>query len=294
MHERYENSNISKIWSNENKLALWQQTELAVLHAKANLERISFDTCNTISKILQNQPINIAWWKKKDEEIHHDLNAFVFERIRFLPTELQNEFHKDMTSYDTEESPFIRMLIDSMVIVWDHIDNYRFTLKRMADQYRYIIMCSHTHGQSAELQTYGKVILTWYQELKATLVLLETAEQYLVVSKLSGATGNYGSLDPEIEKEALRLLDFDPYYGATQIMPRSFYLPLASTLCQLVQILNKTAIDFRLGARSVLPLWHEPFKKSRPVLQPCRTKKILLEPSKSPGWLILPRATIKQ
>jgi hypothetical protein len=89
MIERYASKEINEIWSDENKLKLWQETELAVIEAMAEIEQIDKEVYQKISKILKSQPIDVNWWKAKDAEIKHDLNAFVEERLHFLPPELQ-------------------------------------------------------------------------------------------------------------------------------------------------------------------------------------------------------------
>jgi adenylosuccinate lyase len=93
-------------------------------------------------------------------------------------------------------------------------------------------------------------------------VLKKVAEN-LKYSKISGAIGNYGSIDPEIEKRALEILGFEPYYGATQIIPREIYAPIAYALCQIVLTLDKIALAIRLGARSGRPIYQEPFGKKQ-------------------------------
>ena len=95
------------------------------------------------------------------------------------------------------------------------------------------------------------------------LQLLHEVSTNLDYSKLSGAIGNYGSINPEVEIKALELLELQPYYGATQIMPRELYAPLAQALAQIVSTLNKIAMAIRLGARSGNPIYHEPFKKTQ-------------------------------
>jgi len=92
---------------------------------------------------------------------------------------------------------------------------------------------------------------------------LRMAVQTLRFSKLSGAVGNYSGMDPKVERKALKLLGYEPYYGAKQILPREIFAPVANALAQLVLTLNKIAIDIRLGARSGRPICHEPFKKKQ-------------------------------
>jgi adenylosuccinate lyase len=263
MIPRYENPDISIIWSNETKLGLWLKTELAAIEARANLGLIERSVSEKISEILLSKSIDIEWWLNRDKEISHDLNAFLDERFRFLPLELQRYFHDGMTSYDTEEAAFASMLSKSVELLRESIFSVKEALKFLAHRYRYTVMNGRTHGQWANLQSFGKRCLTWLVELEAGERTLEKAAGNLAYSRLSGAIGNYGGLDAEIEKEALEILGFKPFYGATQIMPRSLYAPLAEAICQIVQIIGKIAMDIRLGARSGRPIYQEPFGKKQ-------------------------------
>lgn len=216
------------------------------------------------AKILRKNPIDIDWWKKRDNEIKHDLNAFVEERRRFLPNYLQIYLHKKITSYDTEEAAFARMLDESLNVVIVCYNDLIQVITEKAIKYRYAIMNGRTHGQEAELQTFGKRCLTWLVELRVCMDNLQKAMEGLKDSKLSGALGNYGgSIDPKIEKEALKILGFEPFYGSTQIMPRVIYVPIAGALCQIVFVLNNIALAIRLGARSGRPIYQEPFAKKQ-------------------------------
>ena len=263
MHKRYENPEITRIWSSENKLELWQKTELAVISAKENLGLLLAGTFQQISIHLAANAIDIAWWLQRDREVNHDLNAFLDERLRFLPIELQKDFHDGLTSYDTEEPAFTTMLQESLEVLLKATDPFRQVLIVMARRYRYTIMNGRTHGQEAELQSFGKRCLTWLEAFYQSMGNLTRACEGLKYSKLSGALGNYRGIDATVEKEALSILGFAPFYGATQIMPRELYAPIAQSLCQLVFTLNKIAMDIRLGARSGRPIYQEPFGKKQ-------------------------------
>jgi len=263
MIERYADKEINEIWSDENKLKLWQKTELAVIEAMAELGQIAEEIYQKIAEILSNHPIDVNWWKEKDAEIRHDLNAFIEERLRFLPLELQQYFHQKITSYDTEEPAFATMLKESIDLVEKYYQELDAILVEMAKKYRFTIMNSRTHGQEAELQTFGKRVLTWLRDLRFDLATLRGAAYNLIYSKISGAIGSYGSIDPELEEKALGILGFEPYYGATQIIPREIYAPIAQALCQLVLTLDKIATAIRLGARSGRPIYQEPFGKKQ-------------------------------
>lgn len=264
MHERYTKEAIHRIWSDEHKLELWQRTEFAVLKARAKLGKLSDEICREMINILAANPIDITWWKNQDKKIGHDLNAFLDERVRFLPEKFHPYWHEKITSYDTEEPAFGRMLLESLNVVYSKAELLEAVLIESASKYRYTIMNARTHGQESELQTFGKRILTWLAALRVSVSGLRSSAENLKYSKLSGASGNYGaSIDPELEEKALAILGFQPLYGATQIVPREIYTPVASALCQLVQTMAKIAEDIRLGARSGRPIYQEPFGKKQ-------------------------------
>ncbi len=261
MHDRYKQKEIEEIWSDGNKLKLWDRLELAVILAKENLEQVPKGTYEPIKILLEKNPIDLAWWKAEDKSISHDLMAYVHERIRHLPKELQQYMHQGITSYDTEEQPFATMILESVTVVEGCLDDLIKAMEKMARKYRYTIMNARTHGQEAEMQTWGARVLTWIATMREAINDLKEAKKKLRFSKLSGAIGKYGTLTPELESEALEILGFKPFYGATQIMPRVIYAPTAFALFEIVKILDKIANDIRLGARSGNPICREGFGK---------------------------------
>lgn len=263
MISRYANPEITEIWSDQHKYNLWQQTELAVLQARITLARISPDIYHTINLALTDNPIDMDWINAKEKETKHDLNAFLLERLRFIPAELQQYFHQGMTSYDTEEPAFASMIFLSAEILIPLLRELLGTLDRLALEYRYTPMMGVTHGQAAEVQTFGKRCLSWRQDLDLAIEPGQFSLEMLSRSKLSGAVGNYTEMDPELEKMALDILGFEPYYGATQIVPRVLFVPYATTLYNIVAVCTKIATDIRLGARSPRPIYQEPFGKNQ-------------------------------
>jgi len=290
MHSRYENKQIKNLWSDEKKLNGWQAVELAVIKARANLKRIPEQIYTEIKDLLEANPIDIDWWKKCDSELQHDLNAFVMERVRFLPTRLHQFFHDGLTSYDDEESPFIRTLENSLMVLCGQYENIQNLFEGLSRQHRFTIMMGKTHGQDAELQSFGKRVLTWLVSCDAAYDQIMQAAKVLEYSKLSGAIGNYGGLDPELEAETLSILGLKPYYGATQIMPRVIYAPIAQGICNLVMALDNVALNIRLAARTGLPLLREPFGKKQTGSTKMPQKQNTIKTEQTEGQMRLVKA----
>lgn len=263
MVPRYENEKIKKIWNNENKLRLWQEVELAVIGARCRMEKFPSGIIDVISKALYAAPIDIEWWKARDKDINHDLNAFIDERVRHLDDRLHQYFHIGLTSYDTEEPAMSLMLLESILVVENMCNDLLTLIHELACKYRYTPMIGRTHGQEAKLQSFGKRCLTWEKRLWVSFDQLIRAKGLVKYSKLSGAIGNYQGLTPEEEEQALKRLSLEPYIGATQIMPREIHQPLATALLMIVGSLTQIANDIALAARSGLPTMQEPFGRKQ-------------------------------
>jgi len=261
MDSRYIDKNIVSIFLRKHEL--WQETEIAALWAWEKYGSLPKSIAKQIENTLREKEIDFDLINKFDEEFHHDLNAFIAERRRHLPSELAHYLHKGLTSYDTEEPAFARMLKVATEDIECVLKNLLMILESEAQKYRYTIMLARTHGQEAKLQTHGKRLLTWYVQLKTDLQLLRNVSKSLEFSKMSGAIGVYGDFTPEMEEYALSLMGFKPFYGATQIMPREIYVPVASALVSIVGTICKISDDIRLGSRSGNAIYQEPFKKTQ-------------------------------
>ncbi|OGF93138.1 hypothetical protein A3G54_03165 [Candidatus Giovannonibacteria bacterium RIFCSPLOWO2_12_FULL_44_15] len=264
MITRYADPRVDAISCDEAKVKRWQDSELAVIEARVNLNLAPRNVFETTKAILEANPCDIGWWLRREKETQHDLTAFIDERLRYIPPEMQAEWHKDMTSYDTEDAAFALALLQFAAIVSEDLEKLIGLMKGFALRERYTLMLERTHGQWAKLRSFGGRILTWLAPLLFAHEQLKRAAANCRQSRISGAIGNYGGgLSPEIEFEALRILGLTPFYGATQILPRIVQAPLAQSVRLVGEALGQIAVDFRLGARSGKSLWHEPFAKEQ-------------------------------
>ena len=289
MITRYADSRITRYWDERQKFKSWQETELAVIHAREQMGTIPAGSCDRIRELLTANDIDTGFINEREKVLNHDLNAFLEERMRFLPHDLSAYFHMGMTSYDTEEPVFVNTLYLSVIAVMSDTRRLMDRLRDMAITYRYTPMNARTHGQEAEMQSFGKRCLTWNVDLAAALNALERSEGNLKYSKLSGAIGSYSGIDPKLEELALSHLELKPWYGSTQIMPRVLYSPVAGALADIAMVMDKIATDIRLGSRSGRPLWHEPFGRSQKGSSAMPHKKNNITGENTEGMAIMAR-----
>jgi adenylosuccinate lyase len=293
MIPRYSNPAVTDLCADLTKLLGWQEVELAVIAARVDLGLVPRTTYDRIEKaLLANQP-DVEWWKIRDNDIHHDLNAFIDERRRHLPADLQAYFHEDLTSYDTEEAAFALLLLNLSALIEQAHVSLVGRLEALARLHRYTPMLARTHGQWAKLRTFGSHVLTWLAELQQAHKGFPLAVEQCRQSRISGAVGNFGGkLTPEIERGALEHLRLTPFVGATQILPRVIYAELAQCLQRHAEELGKIALDIRLGARSGKPICHEPFRKRQMGSSAMPHKKNTIRTEQMSGMVRLVRGYV--
>ena len=261
MDKRYSDKRIEEKWSKDYKTRKWDQVELAVIRARGLLLRIPGGRYDAIKDALRGKPVDMAWWEAREAETGHDYDSYCDERRRHLPPLFQHHWHEDLTTYDGQDPAFVLILRESVGIVKKDAKKLLGLLAIMAKNYRYCFMMGKTHRQYAEVQTFGKRCLTWLKELQICYQELLKAEKNLRFAKLAGPVGNYGLLDPELEKETCSILHVKVLYGVTQIIPRALLVPVASALSLMAQSVYKIANDICEGTSGSHPIWHVPFPK---------------------------------
>lgn len=263
MIPRYAIPIVSTICSLPAKYVRWLKVEIAIIQARINLELIPKDKGELLIAQLQEHPIDANWIDEREITIKHDLNAFLEERLRFVDLELQQYFHQGATSYDTEEPALSNMLINVGNLIIHECVPLKESLLAKAYRYRYTPMLGRTHGQEAKIQSFGKRFADYVFNFNKIMTEFDEVLKSLEYSKISGAIGNYSSIDPEVEQEALRILGLKPFIGATQILPRTIHGELAKKIQSLACLIEQIALDVRLGARSGLPICRENFGKGQ-------------------------------
>jgi adenylosuccinate lyase len=266
MIKRYADKRNAENWSLLKKFERWQDVELAVIRAREQLGRITAGVYSEIKALFQARPIDVQYIEEQEKVLDHDLASFIAERKEALSNREDLKIHvhsEGMTSYDDEEPAFAMAISTSCEFVLEDAEKLGNTIKELALRYRYLPKYERTHGQGAEVQSFGRCCLAWFQDLEASVVMLERGMESLKFSKLSGMIGSNSSMDPELEREALGILGFKPWHGATQIMSRVMYTPVSDALASIASVIEKISFDIWLGSRSGRPLWHEPFKRKQ-------------------------------
>src|SRR5581483_1639334 len=193
---RYARPEMSRIWSEEGKLARWLDVELAALDAWAELGAVPAEDVAAIRAHAQPPtPERVA---EIEATTDHDLAAFVDAVAEQLGPE-GRWVHYGLTSSDVLDTALALQLRDAGALVLEGIDRALAAVVRRAEEHRQTICIGRSHGIHAEPTTFGWKLAGWAFELDRARTRLRNALEACRVGQFSGTVGTYAALDPELE-----------------------------------------------------------------------------------------------
>ena len=102
-----------------------------------------------------------------------------------------------------------------------------------------------------------------YTEMNRNLTRLKTASEEIRVGAISGAVGNYSSIDPKVEEYVCNKLGLKVEEISTQIIPRDRHAAFFSTLSVIASSIERLAVEIRHLQRTEIMEVSEFFSKGQ-------------------------------
>jgi adenylosuccinate lyase len=250
---------MDKIWSEEYKISKWLQVETAILKAWAKQGKVPSSVVEEVEKAN----VDLKRMKEIEEEVGHDVIAFVKAATENLSKDAKRFFHYGATSYDVVDTALSLLLRESADVIIEEIRSLIELLKQKALEYKFTPMMGRTHGMFAEPITLGFKFALWFCEMERNLKRMEEAKEVISYGKISGAVGIFGNSSPEIEEIALNELGLKPAPVSTQILQRDRHAQYLSALAFIASSLEKFATEIRNLQRSNIEELQEPFGRGQ-------------------------------
>jgi len=212
---------VDEIWSLKGQYDTWLEVEKAVAVAEAvegviphgTGDRINLEATYDLTRCIE-----------LEEEMHHDLNAFVRCVAESLEDGLGAYVHYGLTSSD---------VVDTALSL---------RLTRTVDHFIKI---------SAQKAAFGPY--PWPR----TQQLMIRAREEIGYGKISGPVGTHASVSPEVEEEALAILKLEPEPISTQVVPRDRHAAMVMALAGVSLAFGGRETVAVLCALENIVLWHE-------------------------------------
>jgi adenylosuccinate lyase len=258
MIPKYSLPEMSRIWSEENKMDKWLAVEIAASEGWAELGVIPQEDIDKIRKA--------SYDLKRIEEImavsHHDVISFLRSVAESLGEE-SRFVHLGLTSSDVIDTALSLQLLDAVALIRRDLEKLESVLSRQAVKYKDTVMIGRTHGIHAEPTTFGFKLAGWVAETRRNLHRLDEARDTVAVGKISGAVGTHANVPPEVEEHVCRKLGLTPVEVSTQIIQRDRHAYLMTTLAVVASSMEKMAVEIRALQRTDIGEAAEPFTEGQ-------------------------------
>jgi adenylosuccinate lyase len=249
---------MGRVWSDEHRMQLWLQVEIAVCEAWADMGVIPSEDMAAIR--------GATVQAERSEELfqitHHDMIAFtraIAERLgpagRWI--------HLGLTSSDVLDTALSLQIQEAADILAEDLRQLESVLSEMAVRYRHTLMIGRSHGVHAEPTTFGHKLAVFVAQVRRDCQRLEQARDELRVGKLSGAVGTHANVPAEVEENALDRLSLRPAEVATQILQRDRHAQFVSALGVIAATLEQQATEIRGLQRTEIGEVFEPFSSGQ-------------------------------
>ncbi len=257
MIARYARPEMSRIWSEEGKLAGWLEVELAALDGWAEVGAVPREDVAAIrASAVAPTAARVA---EIEQVTDHDLAAFVDAVAEQLGPE-GRWVHYGLTSSDVVDTALALQIRAAGAVIVRGIERALAAVAQRAEEHRRTVCIGRSHGIHAEPTTFGWKLAGWAFELDRARSRVETALEGCRVGQLSGTVGTYAAIDPEVERIACHRLGLEPDPVSTQVISRDRHAELLSALAICASSLDRFATEIRHLARTEVREVEEPFK----------------------------------
>ncbi len=241
MIERYSRPEMSKIWSQQNKLEKWLLVEVLACEALGKLREIPGSAVNNIKKKAK---FNINRINLIEKKTRHDVIAFLTNVAEYVGKD-SRYIHLGLTSSDILDTGLAIQLKEASDILLNDLNQLARVIKAKALKYKNTVMIGRSHGIHAEPVTFGLKMALWYEEIKRNISRMKRAKEVVSYGKISGAVGTYANIDPSVEKYVCKKSGLTPAPISSQIIQRDRHAEYLSTLAIIAGSLEKFALELR-------------------------------------------------
>jgi adenylosuccinate lyase len=256
MIERYSTPEMTAIWSDTRKLAVWKEVETLVVEAWAELG-VAPPTAAVAAR--QAPDVDPAEWKDREKVTSHDVAAFV-DLLAESVTEGGEWVHFGLTSSDVLDTASGVLLMESGNLLLAALADLFGTVKARSFELQDTPTIGRTHGIWAEPTSFGLKLANWAFEIQRDFERLTDAVAGVSFGKISGAVGTYAHTPPFVETYVCSELGLATEPASTQVIPRDRHAHYLSVIAGVGASIERFATEIRHLQRSEVGEAREAFR----------------------------------
>jgi adenylosuccinate lyase len=259
MIDRYQTSDMKRIWSDENKFRTWLKVEIAateVLNSHGLVPDESLKVIKQKADFDKDRVLEI------EKTTRHDVIAFLTNVSEYVGPD-SRYIHMGMTSSDLLDTSLALLCKEAGEIILERLINFHSLLRKKAIIYKDTFQIGRSHGVHAEPITFGLKLALWSDEIDRHTARLEDAIKSVSIGKISGAVGTFQHLDPKVEEQVCKNLGISAANVSNQVVQRDGHAHFLQTLALIGATIEKISIEIRHLQRTEVLEAEECFKKGQ-------------------------------
>jgi adenylosuccinate lyase len=244
--KRYLGREMAAIWSEQAKYRDWARVEIAAAKAQG----ASSEATEAMARAQVPTPDAVA---EEEATTGHDVMAFLAAWRRNMHLVAHGWVHRNMTSSDLVDSAMSLAIANSWTVIDRRMDKLVRALAGHALEHRNTLRIGRTHGQAAEVTTWGYKVADVTFAMVRAHSLLRRAGAEAVTPKLSGPVGDYKRISHDDEAKFAHLLlgpSVSAPITATQVVFRDSIAHLVYACAQAAAVIESLAMEVRLSMRT--------------------------------------------
>src|SRR3982750_2226556 len=265
MVPRYSRSEMTAIWSAENRYRIWWQIEVFAAEAMGRIGMIPADDAAAIRAAYDSDAlgkIDIEAIERIEAVTKHDVIAFLTWAGEKLGPE-RRWLHQGMTSSDVLDTALAVQLKQAADRRLKDIGALLEVLKRRALEHKLTPTIGRSHGIHAEPTTFGLKLGQAYAEFVRNRERLTIARDQVATCAISGAVGTFANIPPEVEEQVAAELGLTAEPISTQVIPRDRHAFFFATLGVIASSIENVALEVRHLQRTEVLEAEEFFSKGQ-------------------------------
>jgi adenylosuccinate lyase len=247
MVPRYSRSEMTAIWSAENRYRIWWQIEVFAAEAMGRIGMIPPEDAAAIRAAYDRDAlgaIDIEAIDRIEAVTKHDVIAFLTWAGEKLGPE-RRWLHQGMTSSDVLDTALAAQLKQAADLLLKDLDALLEVIKRRAFEHKLTPTIGRSHGIHAEPVTFGLKLAQAHAEFSRNRERLAAARDDIATCAISGAVGTFANIDPRVEEHVARELGLRIEPVSTQVIPRDRHAMFFATLGVIASSIERLATEVR-------------------------------------------------
>jgi adenylosuccinate lyase len=259
MIERYTRPEMGKIWTDENKFAIWLEIEILACEAQAEMGLVPKED---VKVIREKAKFDVKRILEIEETTKHDVIAFLTNVEENVGIESRH-LHVGMTSSDVLDTCFAVQCKQAGELILEDLLKLKTELARRAVEQKRTVCVGRSHGIHAEAMTFGLKFALWYDECCRNIKRMENALEEISYGMISGAVGTFEHLSLEVEEYVCEKLGLKAAPISNQIIQRDRHAFYIQTLALIATMIEKIGTEIRHLQRTEVLEAEEYFSKGQ-------------------------------